>query len=132
MEIFGVGPVELLVIVVIALIVFGPGRLPEIGAALGRAIGDLRRASSAFTADLQSVAKVGNAFQEALSSTQVDLREAANTVEREAKALSAEVNAAPATAVSAPPAKQEPPADDPDTRWLRLGSATEEDGGGTT
>jgi len=61
MEIFGVGPVELLVIVVIALIVFGPGRLPEISAALGRAIGDLRRASSAFTADLQSVAKVGNA-----------------------------------------------------------------------
>lgn len=35
---FGLGMPELLVIMVIALLVFGVGRLPEIGSSLGRAI----------------------------------------------------------------------------------------------
>jgi len=35
---FGLGMPELLVIMVIALLVFGAGRLPEIGSSLGKAI----------------------------------------------------------------------------------------------
>lgn len=34
---FGIGFPELIVIMVVALLVFGPGRLPEIGNALGKA-----------------------------------------------------------------------------------------------
>ncbi|NPV54485.1 MAG: twin-arginine translocase TatA/TatE family subunit [Firmicutes bacterium] len=34
----GIGVPELVLILVIALIIFGPGRLPEIGRALGQAI----------------------------------------------------------------------------------------------
>jgi sec-independent protein translocase protein TatA len=41
---FGLGFTELIVILVVALIVFGPGRLPEIGGALGRGIRDFRKA----------------------------------------------------------------------------------------
>jgi sec-independent protein translocase protein TatA len=37
---------ELVVIFVIALIVFGPRRLPEIGRSLGRTIAEFKRASS--------------------------------------------------------------------------------------
>lgn len=37
---------ELLVILVVALIVFGPTRLPELARSLGRAMGEFRRASS--------------------------------------------------------------------------------------
>lgn len=33
---FGLGVPELLLILVIALVVFGPGKLPSIGAALGK------------------------------------------------------------------------------------------------
>jgi sec-independent protein translocase protein TatA len=40
---FGIGVPELLVILVVALIIFGPGRLPEVGSALGRGIRDFRR-----------------------------------------------------------------------------------------
>lgn len=40
---FGLGVTELVIILVVALIVFGPGRLPEIGGALGRGIRDFRR-----------------------------------------------------------------------------------------
>ncbi len=40
---FGLGIPELLLILVIALIVVGPKRLPEVGASLGKALGELRR-----------------------------------------------------------------------------------------
>jgi Tat protein translocase TatB subunit len=46
MNVFGMGPLELLLIVVLALIVFGPARLPEIMAQVGKAINDFRRATS--------------------------------------------------------------------------------------
>ena len=37
---------ELVLILVIALIVFGPGKLPEVGKALGRGLQEFRRATS--------------------------------------------------------------------------------------
>lgn len=37
-----VGPLEILVVLVIALIVFGPKRLPELGRSLGRGIREFR------------------------------------------------------------------------------------------
>ena len=40
------GMPELILILVIALVVFGPGKLPEIGNALGKAIREFRRAST--------------------------------------------------------------------------------------
>jgi sec-independent protein translocase protein TatA len=42
---FGLGMPELVVILVIALLVFGAGRLPEIGSSLGRAIKGFKAAS---------------------------------------------------------------------------------------
>lgn len=46
MNILGMGPTEILLIVVLALIVFGPAKLPEIMGNVGRAIADFRRATS--------------------------------------------------------------------------------------
>ncbi len=37
-----VGPLEILVVLIIALIVFGPKRLPELGSSLGRGIREFR------------------------------------------------------------------------------------------
>ncbi len=42
---FNLGPTELIIILVIVLIVFGVGRLPEIGGALGKSIREFRSAS---------------------------------------------------------------------------------------
>ena len=42
---FGLGMPELVVILVIALLVFGAGRLPEIGSSLGKAIKGFKEAS---------------------------------------------------------------------------------------
>jgi sec-independent protein translocase protein TatA len=43
-----IGLPELLVILVIALIVFGPQKLPELGKALGRAIKEFKKATNEF------------------------------------------------------------------------------------
>jgi sec-independent protein translocase protein TatA len=41
---FGIGFLELIVILVVCLVIFGPSKLPEIGEALGRGIRDFQRA----------------------------------------------------------------------------------------
>ena len=40
------GPAELILVLVIVLIIFGPGKLPDIGNALGRGIREFRKASN--------------------------------------------------------------------------------------
>src|SRR2546430_15378519 len=42
---FGVGPEELVLILIIALIVLGPERMPKVARAIGRVVGDLQRTS---------------------------------------------------------------------------------------
>jgi sec-independent protein translocase protein TatA len=41
---FNLGPAEVIIILVIVLIIFGVGRLPEVGGALGQSIREFRRA----------------------------------------------------------------------------------------
>lgn len=42
---FGFGMPEMIIILVIVLVVFGAGKLPEIGSALGKSIKNFKRAS---------------------------------------------------------------------------------------
>jgi sec-independent protein translocase protein TatA len=37
-----IGPMEILVVLIIALVVFGPKRLPELGKSLGKGINEFR------------------------------------------------------------------------------------------
>src|SRR5262245_58794993 len=41
-----IGPLELVIILVIALLILGPGKLPDVGAALGKSIREFRKAST--------------------------------------------------------------------------------------
>jgi TatA/E family protein of Tat protein translocase len=41
-----IGMTELVIILVIALIIFGPRKLPELGRSLGKSIGEFKRASN--------------------------------------------------------------------------------------
>lgn len=43
---FGIGMPELIIILVIILIIFGAGKLPEIGGGMGKAIRNFRKATS--------------------------------------------------------------------------------------
>ena len=47
------GMTELVIIMVIALIIFGPRRLPDLGRSLGKSIGEFRRASNELKSTLE-------------------------------------------------------------------------------
>jgi sec-independent protein translocase protein TatA len=46
MDFFGGHLPELIIVLVVILIIWGPGKLPDIGAAVGRGIREFRKASS--------------------------------------------------------------------------------------
>ena len=46
---FGIQPLHLVVIVIVALIIFGPSRLPEIGRGLGKALNEFRAGTKEMT-----------------------------------------------------------------------------------
>jgi Tat protein translocase TatB subunit len=49
------GPAEILVILVVALIVFGPKRLPEVGRQVGKAVRELRKMQDTVKGELEHV-----------------------------------------------------------------------------
>ncbi|MGZ6267452.1 MAG: Sec-independent protein translocase subunit TatA/TatB [Candidatus Limnocylindrales bacterium] len=48
----GLSPAHLLIILVIALVVIGPGKLPEVGAAIGKSIREFQKATGGMQGDL--------------------------------------------------------------------------------
>ncbi|SHK05476.1 twin-arginine translocase TatA/TatE family subunit [Desulforamulus aeronauticus] len=51
-------PTHLILILVVVLIIFGPGKLPEVGKAMGKTVSEFRRATSAsFEQEDKKVAK---------------------------------------------------------------------------
>ncbi|MGE5396351.1 MAG: twin-arginine translocase TatA/TatE family subunit [Chitinophagales bacterium] len=53
-----IGPWELILVLAIALIIFGPGKLPEMGKAIGRGLNEFKRASNEVKSQVQEVIKV--------------------------------------------------------------------------
>ena len=49
------GPMEILVVLMVALIVLGPKRLPEAGRQVGRAVAEVRRWSQSMQAEVRAV-----------------------------------------------------------------------------
>jgi len=43
---FGLGPTELILILIIALVIFGPSKLPEIGKAIGKGLHEFKDAAN--------------------------------------------------------------------------------------
>ena len=60
MNIFGVGLPEIAVIAALALVIFGPKKLPEIGRNLGKTLKTLQKASSEFESEFQKAVANSN------------------------------------------------------------------------
>ena len=60
-----IGMPELIVIFVIALVVFGPRRLPELGRSLGRTIAEFKRATSELQSTLEREVEIDAQRQQA-------------------------------------------------------------------
>lgn len=52
-----IGPWELVLILLIALIIFGPGKLPEVAKGLGKAVNQFKNASSGLQKEFQEAIK---------------------------------------------------------------------------
>ena len=57
MNIFGIGLPEMAVIFVVALLIFGPKKLPEVGRSLGKAIRSFQDASKEFETEFKREAE---------------------------------------------------------------------------
>ena len=55
MNFLGIGPAEILVILVVALVVVGPERLPRLAADIARTIREIRKYTSSITAEFSEV-----------------------------------------------------------------------------
>lgn len=60
---FNIGAPELILVLVVVLILFGPGKLPEVGQALGKTVREFRHASNDL--DLNAQPKTAPATQAA-------------------------------------------------------------------
>ncbi|MEM7726728.1 MAG: TatA/E family twin arginine-targeting protein translocase [Cyanobacteria bacterium P01_A01_bin.45] len=74
MNVFGIGLPEMVVIMLVALIIFGPKKLPEIGRSLGKAIRGFQDASKEFQDEFQK--EVHNVEETVKTTAQLEANEA--------------------------------------------------------
>ena len=89
MNIFGIGLPEMAVILIVALLIFGPKKLPEIGRSMGKAIRGFQDASKEFEEEFKREAQ------------QIE-----RPIKTESLPLSKEVTASTAESTAASPSEQ--------------------------
>jgi sec-independent protein translocase protein TatA len=74
---FGVHWVWIALILLMVLIIFGPGRLPELGGAVGKAMREFRKATSELTSEVTGAAQAAKAEPPATTTTSATAESAA-------------------------------------------------------
>jgi TatA/E family protein of Tat protein translocase len=98
-----VGPLEIVIVLVLALLVFGPKGLPQAGRSLGQAMREFRKATQTARTEL-GLDEVTEGIKDLKSSMSVDLG-----LKDIKSSLSVDLNAASAAAVVAPAADKPVP-----------------------
>ena len=72
MNIFGVGLPEVTVILILALLIFGPKKLPELGKQLGKTLKSLKKASNEFQNEIDQVINEEDESPKSIESNQTN------------------------------------------------------------
>jgi len=111
-----IGPIEIVVVLVLALLVFGPSRLPQMGKSLGRGIREFRKAADTAKSELgldevtDQIKSVKSSVDDLKSS--VDLKAAVEAPLKTAPAAASAAGAAGAALAATPGAKAPETAED--------------------
>ncbi len=103
---FGIGMPEMIIILVIALIVIGPHKLPELAKSLGKGLAEFKKASEGFQ---RSVQEEANKTEETVKEPVPQVKDASAAVEPVTAHTAAEPVAAHAAAEPQPVEKKETP-----------------------
>ena len=115
---FGIGMPEFLLILVVALIVIGPKKLPDLARSLGKAMGEFKKAAREFkdTMDVEKDVKEIKEIKQSVADTWKEAVREVDPVDAAPSPAGAPAgNAGPAEA-SAPAEKTDAPAEVNDTR----------------
>jgi len=87
MNIVGIGPMEMGIIAVVALLIFGPGKLPEVMGQAGKMVRDFRRMSAELTGEFEKTiaeAKdVGNSITSEIGGMSKEVNSVTNSVKKD-------------------------------------------------
>ena len=103
-----IGPGELILILIIALVVLGPGKLPDVAASLGKSVREFRKAAT----DVSDAAKLDAPAPAPAPPVQASVPAATPTADPAPAAPTTAPAAPRAEAGSAPPAAADAPATD--------------------
>jgi sec-independent protein translocase protein TatB len=138
MNLFGVGPLELVVILVVALIFVGPDRLPRLAADIARTIREIRKYTGSLAAEFQEVVKdvekqtesergLWKDVTEGIGGATKQVTDAVRTVRTDVNTALAETPPAPATNGATTPTAAPAPtngatngASAPSTGWVEI------------
>lgn len=112
MNVFGVGPMEMLVILIVALIFVGPERLPRFAADIARLIRDVRKYTGGLASEFNQVIKE---LEDETAPERAEWKEIGEGLSDATSSISSELNAAQTDAATALDAAPEPPASAPKT-----------------
>ena len=131
MEFLGVGPAELVVILVVALVFVGPERLPKLAADIARTIREIRKYTSSLAAEFNEVVKdfekdtegertVWKEIGEGLAGATKSMTEAVQGARADAQGTRASTDAPAAVPESVAPTPNDATAATPTTQWVEI------------
>jgi len=79
---FGIGMPEMIIILVIALIVIGPQKLPELAKSLGKGLAEFKKATDDFRQGVEDEAKASEEKERSAKNIEVIKEEPDNNIEK--------------------------------------------------
>ncbi len=85
MNVFGIGSGEMVLLLVAALLIFGPGKLPEVAGQVGKAVRDFRRMTSDLTGEFEKTIAEASDIKDAFTSELSGMRSQVSSVSESVK-----------------------------------------------